>query len=124
MRWVLRSKLHKAHVIEANPEYVGSLALDKDLLERCGFWPGEKILVASVTSGNRLETYLIEAPSGSGFISVNGAAAHLIKAGEEIIVMGFELSDRPLTPTVVLVDKGNKFDCYLSEGEHYLKSLK
>ncbi len=87
MRWVLRSKIHKVMVIEANLNYVGSITIDEDLMERAGFWPGEKVLVASNTSGARLETYIIPGRRGSGFVCINGSAVHLIKTGEEIIIM-------------------------------------
>lgn len=108
MRWILRSKIHKAIVTEARLDYVGSLTIDANLLEQAGLWPGEKILVVSNTSGARLETYIIVGARGSGDICVNGAAAHLIKPGEEIIIMGFELTDKPLEPCVILIeDKTN-----------------
>jgi aspartate 1-decarboxylase len=109
MRWVLRSKIHKATVTEADVDYVGSITIDRDLIDRAGLWPGEKVLVVSNTTGKRLETYVIVGKSGSGGICMNGAAALTIKAGEEIIVMGFELASEPITPTIVLVDKNNKF---------------
>jgi aspartate 1-decarboxylase len=113
MRWVLRSKIHKATVTEADVDYVGSITIDQDLIEKAGFWPGERVLVVSNTTGERLETYVIVGQGGSGEICMNGAAALLIKAGEEIIIMGFELTSEPLHPTIVLVDKNNKFDRYL-----------
>ena len=113
MRWVMRSKIHKATVTDANPEYIGSITIDEDLIEKSGLWPGEKVLVASNTSGARLETYVLTGKKNSGIICLNGAAAHLIKAGEEIIIIGFELTDEPLTPKVVLVDNNNKFLKYL-----------
>ena len=113
MRWILRSKIHKANVNEANLNYIGSVTIDEDLIEKAGFWAGEKVLIASNTSGARLETYVITGKRGSGTICMNGAAAHLIKVGEEIIVMGFELTDKPLEPKNVLVDKDNKFVRYL-----------
>ncbi len=113
MRWVLRSKIHKAVVTDANVNYVGSITIDADLLDKVGLWPGEKVLVVSNTSGARLETYTIAGERGSGVMCMNGAAAHLIRAGEEIIVMGFELTDRPLSPTVILVDPANAFVRYL-----------
>ena len=113
MRWVLRSKIHKATVTEANIDYIGSITIDEDLIEKAGFWPGEKVLVVSNTSGARLETYVIVGEKGSGIICMNGAAAHLIKAGEEIIVMGFELTDKLIKPKNILVDKRNKFVRYL-----------
>lgn len=109
MRWVLRSKIHKAIVTEANLGYIGSITIDKSLVEKAGFWEGERVLITSNDSGARLETYIILGEGGSGTICMNGAAAHLIKAGEEIIIMGFELTDRPIMPQVVLVDKQNRF---------------
>jgi len=114
MRWVLRSKIHQAIVTEANLEYIGSLTIDEDLMEKVGLWPGEKVLVASISSGGRLESYVIPGKRGSGVICMNGAAAHLIKTGEKIIIMGFELSDRPIKSKIILVDQNNKFVRYLS----------
>jgi len=115
MRWVLRSKIHKATVTEANVGYIGSITIDKSLVEQAGMWEGERVLISSNTSGARLETYIILGESGAGDICVNGAAAHLIKASEEIIIMGFELTDRPTTPQVILVDDQNRFVQYLSK---------
>ena len=109
MRFILRSKIHKATVTDANLEYVGSITIDEDLIDKVGFWAGEKVLVVSNTSGARLETYVIVGERNSGVICMNGAAAHLIKKGEEIIIMGFELTDRPIKATNILVDKNNKF---------------
>jgi aspartate 1-decarboxylase len=113
MRWVLRSKIHKATVTGADLDYIGSITIDEELIEKAGFLPGEKVLVVSNTSGARLETYIIPGERGSGIIYMNGAAAHLIKPGEEIIVMGFELTDKPIKPKNILVDKNNKFTKYL-----------
>lgn len=108
MRWVMRSKIHNATVTEANLAYVGSITIDSDLLDAVGLWPGEKVLVVSNTSGARLETYTIAGERGSGDICVNGAAAHLIREGEEVIIMGFELTAEPIDPQVVLVDRQNR----------------
>lgn len=113
MRWVLRSKIHKAIVTEANLSYIGSITIDEELIEKAGFWPGEKVLVVSNTSGARLETYVIKGKKGSGVICMNGASAHLIKKGEEIIIMGFELTDKPISAKNILVDKNNKFVRFL-----------
>ncbi len=113
MRWVMRSKIHKAIVTEANVDYIGSITIDTDLIERVDLWPGEKVLVVSNTSGARLETYVIAGERGSGIISMNGAAAHLIKVGEEIIIMGFELTDQPVAPKSILVDQHNRFARFL-----------
>ncbi len=109
MRSVLRSKIHKATVTEADIAYIGSITIDEDLIERAGFWPGEKVLVVSNTTGARLETYVIVGARGSGIICMNGAAAHLINVGEEIIIMGFELTDKPIKPMVLLVNQHNQF---------------
>ena len=113
MRFVLRSKIHKATVTQANPDYIGSITIDEDLIEKARFWPGERVLVVSNTSGARLETYVIVGDRGSGVICMNGGAAHVIKKGEEIIILGFELTDKPVQPTNLLVDKSNKFVRYL-----------
>jgi aspartate 1-decarboxylase len=113
MRWVLRSKIHKATVTEADVNYVGSITIDEDLIEKSGLWAGEKVLVASNTTGKRLETYVMPGKKFSGIICMNGASAHLIKKGEEIIVMGFELTDNPIKPKNILVDKNNRFARFL-----------
>ncbi|HBZ50182.1 MAG: aspartate 1-decarboxylase [Proteobacteria bacterium] len=115
MRWQMRSKIHKATVTEANLNYVGSITIDANLLEAVGLWPGEKVLVVSNTSGARLETYTIEGERGSGDICVNGAAAHLIKQGEEIIIIGFELSDERVQPCAILPSTDNTEFRYIIE---------
>ncbi len=108
MRWVMRSKLHNAVVTEANLAYVGSITIDENLIDDVGLWPGEKVLVVSNTSGARLETYVIAGPRGGGAICMNGAAAHLIGEGEQIIIMGFELVDKPIVPKVAILDSANR----------------
>ena len=113
MRIVIKSKIHKATVTDANLDYIGSITIDPDLMEKADLWPGEKVLVASNTSGSRLETYVIKGEAGSGCICMNGAAAHLIKTGEEIIIMAFAVTDEPIEPKFILVDKNNKFVRYL-----------
>ena len=107
MRQLMRSKLHNARVTDANVAYIGSIEIDEDLLDAVGLWVGERVLVVSNTTGARLETYTIAGKRGSRTISMNGAAAHTIRAGEQIIVMGFELSDKPVEPRVVLLDDEN-----------------
>ena len=113
MRWVLRSKIHKAVVTQADINYVGSITIDKELIEKAGLFVGEKVLVVSNTTGNRLTTYVIEGERNSGVICMNGAAAHLIKKGEEIIIMGFELTDKPISATNILVSNKNHFVKFL-----------
>jgi aspartate 1-decarboxylase len=109
----MRSKIHKATVTEANINYIGSITIDKDLIIKAGFWPGEKVLVVDNTNGARLETYVIVGAKGSGTICMNGAAALLIKTGDEIIIMGFELTNKLIKAKNVLVDKNNKFVRFL-----------
>lgn len=113
MRWFLRSKIHRATVTESNLDYVGSITIDQELLERTGLLPGEKVLVTSVTSGARLETYIIAGESSSGVLCMNGPTAHLIKKGEIVIIMGFELSEKKVKPKVILVDEKNAFTRYV-----------
>jgi aspartate 1-decarboxylase len=113
MRWFLRSKIHRATVTEANPDYTGSIAIDQSLVEKAGLLSGEKVLVVSLTSGARLETYIIIGRKDSGEICMNGAAALLIKKGEKIIIMGFELSADMVKSTNILVDEQNKFVKFL-----------
>ncbi|HOW29464.1 MAG TPA: aspartate 1-decarboxylase [archaeon] len=113
MREILRSKIHKAIVTEANLEYIGSITIDKTLMDLVDLIDGEKVLVVSNTTGNRLETYVITGDKDSGVICMNGASAHLIKKGEEVIIMGFEITDKPIQSKKILVDKNNKFVRYL-----------
>ncbi len=113
MREVLRAKIHKATVTQADVNYVGSITIDQDLMDMVDMWEGEKVLVVSNTSGARLETYTIAGERGSGIVAMNGAAAHLIKTGEEIIIISFAHADHPITPKMILVDERNRFVRYL-----------
>ncbi len=113
MRWVIRSKIHKATVTEANLDYVGSITIDEDLIDLTGLWPGEKVLIADNTNGARLETYVMVGDRGSGIIRMNGASAHLVNVGDELIIMGYELTDAPIEAKKILVDKQNRFVQYL-----------
>lgn len=113
LREQLQCKIHKATVTEANISYVGSITIDDLLLKKIDLWPGQKVLVVSNTSGARLETYVIRGTADSGVICINGAAAHLIKEGEEVIIISFGISEKPLEPKCILVDQNNKFVKYL-----------
>ena len=108
MRTFLRSKLHHATVTEANLEYVGSVTIDRDLMDQADILPFEKVQVVDNTNGARIETYAIPGPRGSGAICINGAAAHLVRAGDVVIIMTFETADRPPVPTVLLLGEGNR----------------
>ena len=108
MRWVLRSKIHRATVTEARVDYEGSITVDADLIDGCGMWVGEKVTVADVDNGARLETYILPGERGSGIIAMNGAAAKLVNVGDKVIIMGYELVDSPIKAKVLLVDMHNK----------------
>jgi len=108
MRCLLRSKIHRATVTETRIDYEGSITIDEELVEKSGLWAGEKVLVADVNNGNRFETYILLGKRGSGIIAINGAAAHLCKAGDKVIIMGFELTDKPVSAKVLLVDESNR----------------
>ncbi|MFA7252787.1 MAG: aspartate 1-decarboxylase [Candidatus Paceibacterota bacterium] len=114
MKIFLSSKIHKATVTQADLSYIGSITIDRDLMNLVGLNQYEKVLVVSNTSGSRLETYVIEGAPGSGIICMNGAASHLIKKGEEIIIMAFSIQDNDIiVPKQILVDKQNKFIRYI-----------
>ena len=113
MRWILRSKIHRATVTEANLEYIGSITIDQDLIDKTGLMIGEKVMVVDNTNGARVETYVIRGERDSGIICINGAAAHLIKKGDQVIIMGYELTDTPIDPKIILVDEKNKFVRFL-----------
>lgn len=108
MRWLLRSKIHRATVTETRLDYEGSITIDEALLEKAGMWNGEKVLIADVNNGNRFETYILPGKRDSGIIAINGAAAHLCKEGDKVIIMGFELTNQPIKANVILVDEKNR----------------
>ncbi len=109
---IMKSKIHRATVTEAVIDYVGSITIDKNLMEASGLLVGELVLVADMTDGARFETYVIEGQPGSGVICINGAAARLVNEGDEVIIMSFgymsEQEARENKPQVVLVDKSNE----------------
>nr|WP_203618622.1 aspartate 1-decarboxylase [Streptomyces bauhiniae] len=112
MRTVLKSKIHRATVTQADLHYVGSVTIDAELLEAADLLPGELVHIVDVTNGARLETYVIEGERGSGVIGINGAAAHLVRPGDLVIIISYaQVSDaeaRELKPRVVHVDAGNR----------------
>ncbi|MBK5413968.1 aspartate 1-decarboxylase [Pseudomonas sp. TH31] len=107
MRTVLHAKLHNAIVTEANLAYVGSITIDQNILDKVDIWAGERVMVVSNTSGARLETYVISGERGKKDICVNGAAAHLIGKDEQVIIMAFRTSDKPVEAMVAILDKTN-----------------
>ncbi|MDH7482652.1 MAG: aspartate 1-decarboxylase [Armatimonadota bacterium] len=110
---LLKSKIHRATVTDADVNYIGSITIDQDLMERADIKKGELVHVWNVTNGQRFETYAIPAPKRSGVICVNGAAAHLVKKGDKIIIVSFAITDEEVTPKLILVDEENKFLRYL-----------
>ena len=112
MRVMMKSKIHRATVTQADLDYVGSVAIDVDLLEAADLLEGEQVTIADITNGARLETYVIPAPRGSRTITINGAAAHLVHAGDLVIIMSYcmleDAEARALKPRVVHVDEQNR----------------
>jgi len=108
MRWMLRSKIHRATVTETCLDYEGSITVDGELLDLVGILKGEKVTVVNITNGNRFETYTIRGKEGSGDICINGAAAHLCDVDDLVIIMGYELADGLIEPDIIKVDSFNK----------------
>ena len=106
---LLKSKIHRATVTDADVNYIGSITIDRDLIERAGLLVGELVHVWNVDNGERFETYVLEGERASGKIVVNGAAAHRVKVGHRVIVTAFCLSDEPVTASAILVDEQNRF---------------
>ena len=122
MRNVLRSKIHRAYITGANADYVGSVVIDRELMEKVDLWEYEKVLICDVNNGNRFETYVLPGDSGSGTIAVQGAAAKLCEIDDCVIIMSFEVSDVPIKPKMILVNRENEFVEYL-EGAMYEESV-
>ncbi len=114
MRILLKSKIHKATVTDANLNYEGSITIDETLIEKADLWEGEQVMVVSNTNGSRLFTYVLKGEKDSGIICMNGASAHHIKKGDEIIIMAFEVTEIQIKPKKLLVDKNNQFVRLLS----------
>ncbi len=112
-RHMMKSKIHRATVTDANLNYEGSLTIDTDLLDAADIYPNEQVHVWDVTNGTRLVTYALAGERGSGTVCVNGAGAHLIKPGDVIIIATYtemeDLQARSYVPRVVFVGEGNRF---------------
>jgi aspartate 1-decarboxylase len=107
-RHLLKSKIHRALVTDANIDYEGSITIPRDLMAAADLWEHEKVLVASITTGARLETYVIPGESGSGQIVINGGAAHLISTGHLVTIMSWTWNEDPIDARIVLCGTGNK----------------
>src|SRR5665647_320681 len=114
---LFKSKLHRGTITEADINYVGSITIDVELLEKSDILPGERVQVVNVNNGERFETYTIEGERGSGVICVNGAAARLVQIGDKVIIISYAMMDRKEAlqskPKVLILD-----------GENRIKSIK
>ena len=111
-RTMLKSKIHRATVTQADLHYVGSVTVDRDLMDAADLLPGELVHIVDITNGARLETYTIAGPRGSGIIGINGAAARLVHPGDLVILIGYGQMEtaeaRDFEPSVVFVDSENR----------------
>lgn len=121
-RQMMKSKIHRATVTEANLNYVGSVTIDQDLLELVDILPDEKVQIVNNNNGARFETYAIPGPRGSGVICLNGAAARLVQPGDIVIIINYGLmSDeeaRNHHPRVAILDEQNQVVQLLGEEPH------
>ncbi len=112
LRTMLKSKIHRATVTQADLHYVGSVTVDADLLDAADLLPGEQVAIVDITNGARLETYVIPGERGSGVIGINGAAARLVQPGDLIIMISYAQMDdataRTFQPRIVHVDADNQ----------------
>lgn len=112
VRTMLKSKIHRATVTQADLHYVGSVTVDADLLDAADLLPGERVAIVDISNGARLETYVIAGPRGSGVIGINGAAARLVHTGDLVILIAYAQMDdetaRSHRPRVVHVDAANR----------------
>ena len=122
-RTLLSGKIHRATVTLADLDYIGSVSIDKDLLDASGICEWEKVAILDVTNGTRLETYAITAPRGSGEVCINGAAAHLVQPGDIVIILSYaEVEEENIgshTPRIVLVNSENKISEIVSSESNF-----
>ena len=117
---MFKGKLHRATVTQADLNYVGSITIDKNLMEAAGIYPGERVQIVNNNNGARLETYVIEGERASGVICLNGAAARLVQPGDNVIIIAYcwieEEKAMSFKPRVVFLDEDNKIS-EISDGE-------
>jgi len=117
---MLKAKLHRARVTGADLNYVGSITIDRALLDAAGLYPYEKVMVVDIDNGARLETYIIEGQAGGGEVQLNGAAARLVSVGDRVIIMGYALVDSPppadWSPRVLVLDEQNRVQSVTGKG--------
>jgi len=111
---VLRAKIHRATITQAEVDYVGSITIDRELLDASGIAVGECVLVADLTDGQRFETYVMAGEPGSGTICINGAAARLVDVADKVIIMAFAYvtpeEAKNISPRILLVGENNRID--------------
>ncbi|MBG9790818.1 aspartate 1-decarboxylase [Brevibacillus laterosporus] len=121
-RTMMTAKIHRATVTEANLNYVGSITIDKDILDALDLLPNEKVQIVNNNNGARLETYIIEGEPGSGVICLNGAAARLVQPGDVVIIIAYAMMTdeqaRKHKPKVAIMDEHNKIAQLLPEEVH------
>ena len=109
---IFKSKIHRAKVTEANLNYVGSITIDEDLMDAANIYPGEKLQIVNVNNGERIETYAIKGPRGSGSICLNGAAARKAEVGDLVIIISYALMTpedaKSYTPVNIYPDENNR----------------
>ncbi len=110
---ICKSKIHRATVTQCELDYIGSITIDSDLMDRAGIVKGELVHVWNVSNGSRFETYALPGEKRSGVICVNGAAAHLAECGDKVIIVAFVLTDEEIAAKWILVDDENKFLRYV-----------
>jgi aspartate 1-decarboxylase len=121
-RTMMKSKIHRATVTQADLNYVGSVTVDRDLMEAADLLEGEQVAIVDITNGARLETYVIPGERGTGVIGINGAAAHLVHPGDLVILISYAQMDaaelRSYAPRVVFVDGANRIADLGSDPAH------
>ncbi|KRF12236.1 aspartate 1-decarboxylase [Paenibacillus sp. Soil787] len=121
-RTMMKAKIHRATVTEANLNYIGSITIDEDLIDLVGMLPNEKVQIVNNNNGARLETYIIPGPRGTGVICLNGAAARLVQTGDTVIIISYAMMTdeeaRKHQPTVAIMGENNKVAQLLKEEEH------
>ncbi len=119
---LFKAKLHRATVTQADLNYVGSVTVDRELLEKSGILPGEKVQIVNINNGERFETYTIEGEAGSGVICLNGAAARLVQVGDKVIIIAYAMMDeneaKTFKPNVLVLDENNKIQKIKHEEVH------
>lgn len=119
---LMKSKLHRATVTEANLNYVGSITIDQGLMEAAKLLPNEKVQVVNINTGDRLETYVISGKKGHGDICLNGAAARLVQPGDKVIIISYglmtEVEAQNHFPVVAVLNDNNEIDQMILEKAH------